>query len=319
MSTTLFTRNLRMTCSICFEEITKETGSTILSCTHGFHYRCINHWFWKQNHENERETCPCCRSKGKELDRFFYFMYQSRCMYPTVLADTDCPICFEPIKKKTGCTTLSCGHSFHFRCINYTFWRHTTHGEPEQCPCCDSEGGELDRFFKTMPKEQEVEEEEDDYEYDSEDYNQDTVDFQANTEALIAAGWQVSHEVRPDGTIVQSISWTNPNFEADVQAQTQQETQSETQLEIQEEQQPQPQQQEAQPIDYTPEQLQAIHQEAISLYRQILSSADRQESAVRKLQAVWRGYSARKDYKTVKCILKLSQEDDSNIVAQTNE
>jgi hypothetical protein len=61
-----------MDCSICMEAITKQTGSTVLSCDHAFHFRCIDEWFYKQLCEGLHQTCPCCRSEGAELDRCMY-------------------------------------------------------------------------------------------------------------------------------------------------------------------------------------------------------------------------------------------------------
>jgi hypothetical protein len=58
-----------MDCSICFDAITKSTGSVSLSCEHTFHFRCIDEWFTKQILEEQDQTCPCCRSKGTDLDR----------------------------------------------------------------------------------------------------------------------------------------------------------------------------------------------------------------------------------------------------------
>lgn len=58
-----------MDCSICLEAITKETGSTTLSCGHAFHFKCIYDWFAKQIIDDAEETCPCCRGKGSNLDR----------------------------------------------------------------------------------------------------------------------------------------------------------------------------------------------------------------------------------------------------------
>lgn len=58
-----------MECSICFDEITKATGSTTLSCEHSFHFRCIVNWFDKQITDDLDQTCPCCRGGGSEMDR----------------------------------------------------------------------------------------------------------------------------------------------------------------------------------------------------------------------------------------------------------
>ena len=51
------------------EAITKATGSTVLSCEHTFHFRCIDSWFTKQINDDIAQTCPCCRSNGAEMDR----------------------------------------------------------------------------------------------------------------------------------------------------------------------------------------------------------------------------------------------------------
>ncbi len=58
-----------MECSICFEEISKQTGSVVLSCEHPFHLRCVTKWFFEQSLKDLPETCPCCRSEGTQLDR----------------------------------------------------------------------------------------------------------------------------------------------------------------------------------------------------------------------------------------------------------
>ena len=41
-------------CPICYEKMTKET-STITSCKHMFHRKCLERW------TEERQTCPLCR------------------------------------------------------------------------------------------------------------------------------------------------------------------------------------------------------------------------------------------------------------------
>ena len=58
-----------MNCSICFDDITKATGSTTLSCDHVFHFRCIDKWLTKQIFDGLDQTCPCCRGAGGEFDR----------------------------------------------------------------------------------------------------------------------------------------------------------------------------------------------------------------------------------------------------------
>ncbi len=57
----------------------------------------------------------------------------------------DCSICFDAITKTTGCTTLSCEHVFHFRCIDEWFTKQLLDNLHQTCPCCRSEGAELDR------------------------------------------------------------------------------------------------------------------------------------------------------------------------------
>jgi hypothetical protein len=58
----------------------------------------------------------------------------------------DCPICFETITKETGQVTTSCGHSFHFKCLNTWYWRQTQNEEgQESCPCCRKMPGEFER------------------------------------------------------------------------------------------------------------------------------------------------------------------------------
>ena len=61
-----------MNCSICFEDVTKATGCTTLSCDHSFHFRCISKWFLEQYLKDLAESCPCCRDKGTKLDRSCY-------------------------------------------------------------------------------------------------------------------------------------------------------------------------------------------------------------------------------------------------------
>lgn len=47
----------------------------------------------------------------------------------------ECPICFETINVTvTGRTTLSCGHSFHFRCL--ATWFVMNQDDPSSCPYC---------------------------------------------------------------------------------------------------------------------------------------------------------------------------------------
>ena len=60
----------------------------------------------------------------------------------------ECPICFEAITKETGQMTTSCGHTFHFKCINLWYYRQSKDEEgdgKETCPCCRKEPGEFER------------------------------------------------------------------------------------------------------------------------------------------------------------------------------
>jgi len=53
-----------MQCAICHDNITAETGRTVMSCGHEFHVRCIVQWLQKPN-----ANCPCCRKEPTELER----------------------------------------------------------------------------------------------------------------------------------------------------------------------------------------------------------------------------------------------------------
>ena len=51
----------------------------------------------------------------------------------------------DEINKQTGIVTLSCDHSFHFRCIDSWFTKQIGDDLDQTCPCCRSGGGEMDR------------------------------------------------------------------------------------------------------------------------------------------------------------------------------
>ena len=55
-------------CSICMDWITKETGETILSCSHNFHLMCIVKWYNSQNANEQESSCPNCRNKVGEKE-----------------------------------------------------------------------------------------------------------------------------------------------------------------------------------------------------------------------------------------------------------
>jgi len=52
-------------CSICFEEMTAETGHSVLGCGHRFHMLCVVNWFQEQE---GTPTCPCCRRQAGRFD-----------------------------------------------------------------------------------------------------------------------------------------------------------------------------------------------------------------------------------------------------------
>ena len=57
-----------MDCSICFEAITKETGSTTTSCGHTFHFSCLARWSLQKIHTESSQNCPICRNVFSEIE-----------------------------------------------------------------------------------------------------------------------------------------------------------------------------------------------------------------------------------------------------------
>lgn len=59
----------------------------------------------------------------------------------------ECPVCFETITRETGQVTTSCGHTFHFKCLNTWYYHQIQNNEDgqESCPCCRKEPGEFER------------------------------------------------------------------------------------------------------------------------------------------------------------------------------
>lgn len=51
----------------------------------------------------------------------------------------------EAISKQTGSATLSCEHTFHFRCIDSWFGKQIMEDLPQTCPCCRGQGTDMDR------------------------------------------------------------------------------------------------------------------------------------------------------------------------------
>lgn len=58
----------------------------------------------------------------------------------------ECPICYEQITNTTGQVTTSCGHSFHFKCLNTWYYQQLQQEDGvETCPCCRKEPGDFER------------------------------------------------------------------------------------------------------------------------------------------------------------------------------
>ena len=63
-----------MSCPICYDEITQNTGNTTMACSHSFHLKCIVSWLYIS------DSCPCCRrpttkyeNLSDESDRFEWY------------------------------------------------------------------------------------------------------------------------------------------------------------------------------------------------------------------------------------------------------
>jgi hypothetical protein len=56
-------------CSCCFDEITAETGKTVLGCGHNFHFRCIANWFLTQEANSCPQNCPLCRREASDIEK----------------------------------------------------------------------------------------------------------------------------------------------------------------------------------------------------------------------------------------------------------
>ena len=66
----------------------------------------------------------------------------------TTVKMSDCPICYEPITKESGVTTLGCSHSYHIKC--YVKWGL----ENNSCPCCRREGGTDEDLTDLIPEDE---------------------------------------------------------------------------------------------------------------------------------------------------------------------
>jgi hypothetical protein len=72
----------------------------------------------------------------------------------------DCPVCYETITKETGQVTTSCGHTFHFKCLNTWYYHQISNeGVQETCPCCRKEPGEFERASVVTATEEDAESE----------------------------------------------------------------------------------------------------------------------------------------------------------------
>ena len=90
----------------------------------------------------------------------------------------DCSICLNAIKKETGETKLSCGHSFHIGCIGRWILKN------ESCPCCRTEMCEEARISEDNEPESESE-------YDDSDYDSDSDGEESGL-------WQMVRRIDPD-------------------------------------------------------------------------------------------------------------------------
>lgn len=101
----------------------------------------------------------------------------------------ECPICYDTITKETGQVTTSCGHSFHFKCLNTWYWQQSKEEEGrESCPCCRKEPGEFEKA-STVTNESEQEEEQQQEQQD-EEYDSDEEFERANPEWVRAGPWR---------------------------------------------------------------------------------------------------------------------------------
>jgi hypothetical protein len=85
---------------------------------------------------------------------------------------TDCTICFAAVNTETGHTTLSCGHTFHFRCISAWFYAQET---DSSCPCCRHKVGDLENVVW----QEDVAGDDEDSEYEGEDEDEEDAELYA--------------------------------------------------------------------------------------------------------------------------------------------
>ncbi len=78
----------------------------------------------------------------------------------------DCSICLEAVTKQTGIVTLSCEHTFHFRCIDNWFAKQLGNDLEQSCPCCRHTGNDMDRIDVSQVNE---DDDDDDESYEDDD------------------------------------------------------------------------------------------------------------------------------------------------------
>lgn len=81
----------------------------------------------------------------------------------------DCSICFEAITVKTGCTTTSCGHTFHFSCLARWSLQKINTEDSQNCPICRNVFSEIERLPQNTSEESEDSEESEESSEDSEE------------------------------------------------------------------------------------------------------------------------------------------------------
>ena len=125
------------------------------------------------------------------------------------MTSCDCSICFDEITVKTGSTTLSCGHTFHFGCIAKWFLNASEDG-PSTCALCRKEMSELEdvKAYRASDDEDDDDDESDDDESDDdEEEERDPVVVQQRLVRLRTKLSSMSEEVAKTfaATKIQSI------------------------------------------------------------------------------------------------------------------
>ena len=86
----------------------------------------------------------------------------------------DCSICFEAITAKTGCTTTSCGHTFHFSCLARWNLQKIHTEDSQNCPMCRNNLSEIECLPQNTSEESE----------DSEESSEDSEESEESEERL---------------------------------------------------------------------------------------------------------------------------------------